>query len=129
MDYYFKLIMLGNTNVGKSNILLRFTKDEFSDQTNPTMGFEFSSKTVTIKDKKVKLQVWDTAGQERFRSLTKQYYKNTKGILLVFDLTEEKSFLGLDKWIEEVGKNVKHENIPVVLVGNKKDLEEEREVT
>jgi len=130
MDYIFKYILLGDASVGKSNILLRYTKNQFCGEMNPTLGFEFFSKDISCGDKKVKLQLWDTAGQERFRSLTKQYYKNIKGIVLVYDITKPKSFENLSKWISECATNLGESNLPpVVVVGNKKDLTDERIIT
>ena len=100
--YLFKYIIIGDTGVGKSCLLLQFTDQRFRQQHDLTIGVEFGSRTVEIQDKKIKLQIWDTAGQERYRTITKAYYKGADGILVVFDLTDKESFLNVDGWLKEI---------------------------
>jgi len=95
--YIFKIILLGDSGVGKSNILYRFSKDEFSHEMKPTISMEFFSKIIKIGGKKVKLNIWDTAGQEKFKAVSKQYYKGACGILVVYDITRRQSFENLPK--------------------------------
>jgi small GTP-binding protein len=130
-DYYdmmFKVILIGDSGVGKSNILSRYLKDEFSIETKATVGVEFGSKRVDLNGVKVKIQIWDTAGQERYRSITNAYYKGSKGALLVYDISRKASFENVDKWMEELKMNSDGE-VSVILIGNKSDMENEREVT
>lgn len=97
IQHLFKIIIIGDASVGKSNILLRYTKNEFDASIKPTLGIEFNSKTIDIEDKKIKLQIWDTAGQERYSAVAKQYYKGAVGIMIVYDVTRTSSFENLDK--------------------------------
>lgn len=121
--YLFKVILIGDSNVGKSSIMLRFTTNRFrSGEYEPTIGVEFGSKMVQLKDDKVKLQLWDTAGQESFRSITRSYYRSSIGAVLVFDLSNRSSFLNAKHWMEET-KKYGHEKMQVLLVGNKSDLD------
>ena len=95
IEYLFKIIIIGDAGVGKSNILIRYTKNEFDASNKPTIGIEFSSKTIDIGGKKVKLQIWDTAGQERYRAVAKQYYKGAAGVMIVYDITKRNTFENL----------------------------------
>lgn len=97
IEYLFKIIIIGDAGVGKSNILIRYTKNEFDASNKPTIGIEFSSKTIDVNSKKVKLQIWDTAGQERYRAVAKQYYKGASGVMIVYDTTKKQSFENLSK--------------------------------
>ena len=97
IEYLFKIIIIGDAGVGKSNILIRYTKNEFDASNKPTIGIEFSSKTIDVSSKKVKLQIWDTAGQERYRAVAKQYYKGASGVMIVYDTTKKQSFENLSK--------------------------------
>jgi len=125
----FKIILLGDSGVGKSNLLLRFTKDEFICNSKTTVGVEFASKTVQMDNNKlVKAQIWDTAGQERYRLVASSYYRRAVGALLVFDVTDRKSFDHAAKWLREV-EEIAEEGCLVMLVGNKIDLTEKREVS
>lgn len=97
IQYLFKIIIIGDSAVGKSNILLRYTKNEFDSTGTPTIGVEFNSKTIDVESTKVKMQIWDTAGQERYQAVAKQYYKGTFGVIVVYDVTREKTFQNLKK--------------------------------
>ena len=126
-DHMFRYIIVGDMAVGKSCLLLQFTDHKFRHQHELTIGVEFGGKTIEVKNKNIKIQIWDTAGQEAFRSITRNYYKNCACSIIVYDITNKKSFLNLDNWLKEVSDNCS-KHVKIVLVGNKKDLEEERQV-
>lgn len=119
-DYIFKIVLTGDSGVGKSNLLSRFTRNEFSLESRSTIGVEFSTKEVQIDGKTIKVQIWDTAGQERFMAITKAYYRNALGALLVFDLLKASTFQNLDQWYNEVRANAGLDCC-IILVGNKLD--------
>lgn len=127
-DYLFKLLLIGNSAVGKSSILLRFSDNIFNESFLPTIGVDFKIKTCNLQGKTIKLQIWDTAGQERFKTITSSYYKGANGIILTYDITDKQSFQDVDNWLEEVEKFAKP-NVVKLLVGNKCDLESQRQVT
>jgi len=127
-DYLFKLVLIGDSGVGKSCLLLRFADDNFTDSYISTIGVDFRFRTITIDDKIVKLQIWDTAGQERFRTITSAYYRGADGIIMVYDVTSEESFDHVEEWLSEVDRYA-NENTSKLLVGNKADLIEEKQVT
>jgi small GTP-binding protein len=132
-QYIFKIIIVGNTGVGKSSLLLKYTRDIFSENYEPTIGVDFGSMVVNIPDSNnehtpVKLQIWDTAGQERFRTITKSYYKNTCGVIIVFDLTNKDSFNAIPEWIDSVKQDA-DPNAEIILIGNKADLDSDYQVT
>ena len=102
IDYVFKVVLIGDSAVGKSNLQSRFAKDEFSIQTKPTLGVEFACRTVVVEDKQIKVQIWDTAGQERYKSITTAYYRGAVGALLVYDITRMNSFENVTRWLEEL---------------------------
>ena len=120
--------MIGNSGVGKSCLLIRFTDDTFSDSYVTTIGVDFKIKTLDIEGKSCKLQIWDTAGQERFRNIISSYYRGAQGIMLVYDITDMESFQNLNTWLIEIEKNAS-KNVYKILVGNKCDMENERKVT
>jgi Ras-related protein Rab-2A len=122
--YLFKFIVIGDSAVGKSCLLLQFTDHRFKADHDLTIGVEFGARTVSLHDKSIKLQIWDTAGQESFRSITRSYYRGAVAALLVFDVTKRESFEALDSWMRETRNNA-NGTITIVLVGNKVDLEEE----
>ena len=125
----YKILLLGDSSVGKSCILLRYCDDTFQDVHLATIGLDFRLKTVNLEEnKKVKLQIWDTAGQDRFRAITKNYYRGSNGIILIFDVTDRASFEHIKNWIEQI-KEEAQENIIIYLVGNKIDCKETRVVT
>ena len=127
-DFIFKVLLLGNSDVGKSSLLLRFVDSVWNETFVPTIGVDFKVKTVEIGDKKVKMQIWDTAGQERFRNVISTYFRGGNGLLLIYDITNKDSFKNLESWLIEIEKNAS-ENILKILIGNKSDLEEDREIS
>lgn len=128
--YQFRLIVIGDSTVGKSCLIRRFTEGRFAQVSDPTVGVDFFSRLVEIEPgKRVKLQIWDTAGQERFRSITRAYYRNSVGGLLLFDITNRRSFQNVHNWLEEAQSHVQPHNIVFLLVGHKCDLEAQRQVT
>ena len=127
-DLLFKVLLIGNSGVGKSSLFLRFVDDIWEDSFVPTIGVDFKVKTLSIEDKKIKLQIWDTAGQERFRTIISSYYKGAHGILLIFDLSDIETFKSLNNWLIEIERNA-NKNVIKVLIGNKCDLTEERKVS
>ena len=126
-DLLFKLILIGDSCVGKSNILLKYLKNEFDTNSRATVGVEFGTKNIFLNNKKIKIQIWDTAGEERYRSITSAYYKGAKGALIVYDITKKSSFNNIDKWISDLKLNG-DKNICIIILGNKSDLEDKREV-
>lgn len=127
-DFLFKLVLIGDSGVGKSCLLLRFADDSFTDSYISTIGVDFRFRTVTIDGKTVKLQIWDTAGQERFRTITSAYYRGAHGIIMVYDVTSQDSFDHVEEWLNEVNRHAS-ESTMKLLVGNKADLADEKQVT
>jgi len=123
-DHLLKLLVLGESNVGKSSLVLRYVESSFSDMYISTIGVDFKFKQFKTSDgKTVKIQIWDTAGQERFRTITQSYYRRANGVLVIFDLTDKKTFERIHEWMEEV-KSYTTPKVSVVLVGNKCDKED-----
>ena len=122
-----KLILLGDSNVGKTTLLNSYIENSSSEDVSPTIGLENRVKTINIHGLKTKLQIWDTAGQEKYNSLTQQYFRNVDGILLIFDLTNEDSFNHIKKW-DDLSKRYETQKIMKILVGNKIDLDDKRKV-
>lgn len=127
-DYLFKIILIGDSGVGKSSLLLRLVDMEFDPEFNATIGVDFKIKNLSIDDKIYKLQIWDSAGQDRFRSITTMYYRNCDGVILMFDVTDKKSFNNIISWLCEIEKHSKP-GIIKILVGSKSDLKYERKVS
>ncbi|KAF7232522.1 hypothetical protein EG68_09876 [Paragonimus skrjabini miyazakii] len=126
-DYLFKLLLIGDSGVGKSCLLLRFADDTYSDTYISTIGVDFKIRTIELDGKAVKLQIWDTAGQERFRTITSSYYRGAHGIIVVYDVTDQGSFNNVHSWLEEI-KHYADSKVNRLLVGNKCDLEAKRVV-
>ncbi|CAD8061507.1 unnamed protein product [Paramecium sonneborni] len=124
----FKYIIIGDTGVGKSSILLQLIENEIREQHDATIGVEFGAKILKMNGMNIKLQIWDTAGQENFRSIIRSYYRSAIGALLVYDITNKNSFHNLQRWMEEI-RNNGNANMIIVLCGNKIDLESERAIT
>ncbi|KAL8267259.1 hypothetical protein R6Q59_004603 [Mikania micrantha] len=127
-DYLFKLVLIGDSGVGKSNLLSRFTRNEFSLESKSTIGVEFATRSIRIDDKVVKAQIWDTAGQERYRAITSAYYRGAVGALLVYDVTRHVTFENVERWLKELRDHT-DANTVMMLVGNKSDLRHLRAVT
>lgn len=126
--YLYKVLIVGDINVGKTSILDQFTNGHFDDSYISTIGIDFNVKTVHLDDSvKIKLQIWDSCGQERFRALTRTYYRNAKAIVIVYDITNRQSFENAKVWIKEIEQNVEPD-VMIVLVGNKTDLYLKRQI-
>eukprot|EP01038_Epipyxis_sp_PR26KG_P012350 gene12350-16564_t len=123
-----KLLMLGDSAVGKSALIDRYTNNSFSPAYISTVGVDFRVKNIVVDDKRIKLQIWDTAGQERFRSISKSYYKSANGILLVYDVTDRSSFDSIRNWIKQIQMHA-DSGVCKILVGNKCDCENDRKIT
>ncbi|EAA33006.1 hypothetical protein GE21DRAFT_5842 [Neurospora crassa] len=127
-DFLIKLLLIGDSGVGKSCCLLRFSEDSFTPSFITTIGIDFKIRTIELDGKRVKLQIWDTAGQERFRTITTAYYRGAMGILLVYDVTDERSFNNIRTWFANVEQHAT-EGVNKILIGNKCDWEEKRAVS
>ena len=127
VDHLFKIVIVGDTGVGKTNLLMRFSIDSFEQNTKNTIGVDFSAMDLQVKGKKVKVQFWDTAGQEKYRSISSAYYKNSHGAIIVYDVSSRPTFDHVPGWLKEL-KEYGEKNMNVFLVGNKRDLIERREV-
>ena len=119
----FKILTIGESGVGKTCILRRFVENKFLKNHLATIGIDFKTKTLTINNQEIKLKIWDTAGQERFRNITTQYYKGADGIVLVYDVTDEASYEKIKDWMDQILSNTQKEDIGLVLLGNKCDME------
>eukprot|EP00042_Codosiga_hollandica_P026788 m.128949 g.128949 ORF g.128949 m.128949 type:complete len:204 (-) comp52301_c0_seq1:186-797(-) len=126
-DYLFKLLLIGDSGVGKSCLLLRFADDTYTESYISTIGVDFKIRTIELDGKTVKLQIWDTAGQERFRTITSSYYRGAHGIIVVYDITDQESFTNVKTWLQEIDRYAT-ENVNKLLVGNKSDLTAKRAV-
>ncbi|EAL66754.1 Rab GTPase [Dictyostelium discoideum AX4] len=127
-EYIFKYIIIGDMGVGKSCLLHQFTENKFVPDSPHTIGVEFGTRIVDVNNKKIKLQIWDTAGQERFRAVTRSYYRGAAGALLVYDITRRITYNHLTTWLTDA-RNLTNPNTVIMLIGNKKDLEGQRDVT
>ena len=127
-NYLFKYIIIGDASVGKSNILLKYAHNQFKPEYQLTIGVEFGAKNIEIQNKIYRIQIWDTAGQENFRSITRAYYKNSVCALIVYDISSKESFNNVSTWIDDC-RSQSPKTITLILVGNKCDLDEERQVT
>jgi Ras-related protein Rab-11A len=126
-DYLFKVVLIGDSGVGKSNLLSRFTRNEFNLESKTTIGVEFATKSIQVDGKTIKAQIWDTAGQERYRAITSAYYRGAVGALLVYDISKHVTFENVERWLKELRDHAEP-NIVVMLVGNKSDLRHRRAV-
>ena len=126
-DYLFKIVLIGDSGVGKSNLLSRFTRNEFNLESKSTIGVEFATKSIQAEGKTIKAQIWDTAGQERYRAITSAYYRGAVGALLVYDISKHSTFENVERWLKELRDHAEA-NIVVMLVGNKSDLRHLRAV-
>nr|XP_014338544.1 PREDICTED: ras-related protein Rab-13 isoform X1 [Bos mutus] len=126
-DHLFKLLLIGDSGVGKTCLIIRFAEDNFNNTYISTIGIDFKIRTVDIEGKKIKLQVWDTAGQERFKTITTAYYRGAMGIILVYDITDEKSFENIQNWMKSIKENASA-GVERLLLGNKCDMEAKRKV-
>ncbi|KAF8050495.1 hypothetical protein N665_1958s0009 [Sinapis alba] len=127
-DYLFKVVLTGDSGVGKSNLLSRFTRNDFSNDSRATIGVEFATRSIQCDDKIVKAQIWDTAGQERYRAITSAYYRGAVGALLVYDVTRHVTFENVERWLKELRDHT-DANIVIMLVGNKADLRHLRAIS
>ncbi|XP_074591314.1 ras-related protein Rab11B-like isoform X2 [Curcuma longa] len=126
-DYLFKVVLIGDSGVGKSNLLSRFTRNEFSLESKATIGVEFATRTIQVNEKVVKAQIWDTAGQERYRAITSAYYRGAVGALVVYDITRNVTFDNIERWLKELREHT-DSSIVIMLVGNKADVRHLRAV-
>lgn len=127
-DTIFKIVMVGDSGVGKTNLISRYLKNEFNTSSKATVGIEFGNKKLQIDNKNIKTQIWDTAGQERFRSITSAYYRGAHGAIIVYDITNTESFNDVERWLHDL-RNNGDEKICIMLIGNKLDLKDKRTVT
>lgn len=127
-DYLFKLLLIGDSGVGKTCILFRFSEDTFNSTFISTIGIDFKIKTIELDGKKIKLQIWDTAGQERFRTITTAYYRGAMGIMLVYDVTNDRSFENIKNWIRNIEEHASTD-VEKMILGNKCDVNERRQVS
>jgi small GTP-binding protein len=126
--YIIKILTLGDTLVGKSSIVLRFSDNRFDDNQLATIGIDYKTKYIKVKDASVKVLLWDTAGQEKFRNIARQYYKGANGVLLIYDVCDRKTYERIGFWMDELKQNNEIEQLYIISVGNKIDLEEKRVV-
>ena len=127
LDFQYKILFLGDTSVGKTSLLIRYTDNKFDGDSLPTLGVDVRYKYVTLEEKKIRLDIWDSAGQERFKNITKNYFRGANGIIFVCDITNKDTFDTLKNWLNEVKNDVSVET-EMIIVGNKIDLNEKRQV-
>ena len=127
-EMMFKVVLVGDSSVGKTNIMSKYLKNEFHEDSKATVGVEFGSKQFTIEGHAIKAQIWDTAGQERYKAITSAYYKGAKGAFIVYDITRKNSFDSIDKWVNDLTAAA-DKKITILVIGNKCDLEDQRQVT
>ena len=126
-EMMFKVVLVGDSSVGKTNIMSKYLKNEFHEDSKATVGVEFGSKQFNIEGHQIKAQIWDTAGQERYKAITSAYYKGAKGAFVVYDITRKQSFESVDRWINDL-KAAADKKLSIIIIGNKCDLEDQRQV-
>ena len=127
-EMMFKIVLVGDASVGKTNIMSKYLKNEFKEDSKATVGVEFGAKQFTIDGHAIKAQIWDTAGQERYKAITSAYYRGAKGAFIVYDITRKDTFESVDKWVNDLTAT-SDKNITIIVIGNKSDLEDQRQVT
>ena len=127
-EIMFKVVLVGDSFVGKTNIMSKYLKNEFHEDSKATVGVEFGSKQFNVEGHIIKAQIWDTAGQERYKAITSAYYKGAKGAFVVYDITRKSSFESIDKWVSDL-TSAADKKLTIVVIGNKSDLEDQRQVT
>ena len=127
-EMMFKVVLVGDSFVGKTNIMSKYLKNEFHEDSKATVGVEFGSKQFNIEGHAIKAQIWDTAGQERYKAITSAYYKGAKGAFVVYDITRKASFDSIDKWVSDL-TSAADKKLTIVVIGNKSDLEDQRQIT
>ena len=127
-EMMFKVVLVGDSFVGKTNIMSKYLKNEFYEDSKTTVGVEFGSKEFTIEGHKIKAQIWDTAGQERYKAITSAYYKGAKGAFVVYDITRKASFESIERWVNDL-TSAADKNITIIMIGNKSDLEDQRQIS
>ena len=127
-DMIFKIILIGDSSVGKTNIMNKYLKNQFKEDSRATVGVEFGSRQFEIENRKIKAQIWDTAGQERYRAVTSAYYKGAKGAFIVYDVTRKETFDSVNRWISDILTTC-DKNLTIILIGNKSDLEDQRQIS
>ena len=127
-EFMFKIVLVGDSSVGKTNIMGKYLKNEFREDSKSTVGVEFGSKEFVIENHTVRVQIWDTAGQERYKAITSAYYKGAKGAFVVYDITRKGTFESVDKWVSDL-KATADKKITLLLIGNKCDLEDQRQIS
>ena len=127
-DMMIKVILIGDSGVGKTNIMSKFLKNQFLENSKATVGVEFGSKLFIHENHKIKAQIWDTAGQEKYKAITGAYYKGSKGALVIYDITRKDTFSNIDKWVNDL-KTTGDPKITIIIIGNKNDLADKRQVT
>ncbi len=125
----YKVLLLGNSYVGKTCILLRFSEDKYNDDYEVTIGLNYKIKTLNINDNQIKMQIWDTSGEEKFKAIAKNFYRGAHGVLLIYDICEKNSFLDVKSWIEQIIENTDNDDVVMILCGNKCDMEKERQIS
>ena len=127
-EMMIKVILIGDSGVGKTNIMSKFLKNQFLEDSKATVGVEFGSKLFIQQGHKIKAQIWDTAGQEKYKAITSAYYKGSKGALVIYDITQKETFANIEKWVNDL-KCKGYPKITVIIIGNKNDLEEKRQIS
>ena len=125
----YKVLLLGNSSVGKTCILIRFSEDTFNDNYEVTIGLNYRIKTITLDNTPIKMQIWDTSGEEKFKAIAKNFYRGAHGVLLIYDICQKSSFLDVKGWIEQIIENTDNDDIVMILCGNKNDMEKERVIS